>query len=360
MIPRNPFVDDLIPLILDSSDHWWTPDYLRFARVSPAWLFYVRKRLYNCPSVCSFAAIASLAGSLQANPELLPLVSGIELRPGCTKRSGGVLTAKQAAGIRFLLGLELKRVKLGGQLTRRAERFLNMLGCPENIEDLVVDGAGLEDGMGPLASMEWDESILHRFPKLKRLELANLELDIIPPSTPPSAPIPINHLILTNVDLSNGSFLCQMAASISSLSICAKSAHEYDEQVRLALENCSLRTLQYQVCSSSKTERSFLDADANMTFTLHRLAFDGYVDSSFLAGIALRCVELEELLITGRTVAVTPPEWMNFIRTYSSPASLKRLGLPEGTNMPPYEKWSVEDANEIQSVAASQGIQLVN
>lgn len=278
----------------------------------------------------------------------------------CTGRSGSTLTAKQAAGIRYLLSLELKRVKLGGQLARRAERFLSMLACSENVEELVIDGAGLEDGMGTLASLEWDESILYRFPSLKTVELANLELDIIPPSThPSSAPIPINHLILTNVDLASGSFLCQMGVSISSLSICAKSASEYDEQVRLALENFGLQALSYQVCSSGTTERTFLP-DANMTSSLRRLALDGYADSAFLAEIALRCAELEELHITGRTVAVTALEWTEFMRTFSAPASLKRLGLPGGANMPPFVKWSVEDTDGIHAVAASQGIQLVN
>ncbi|KAJ2928813.1 hypothetical protein H1R20_g8327, partial [Candolleomyces eurysporus] len=235
-----------------------------------------------------------------------------------------------------------------------------MLAYAENVEELIVDGAGLDDAMGPLASLEWDESILYRFPSLKTVELANLELDIIPSSTPPSAHVPINHLILTNVDLASGSFLCQMGASIVSLSICAKSAYEYDEQVRLALENCGLQALTYQVCSSGKPERSFLDADANMTFALRSLTLEGYVDSTFLADLTLRCTELEELRITGRSVAVTALEWTDFIRGYSAPASLKRLGLPGGTNMPPYAKWSVEDTNEIHTVAASQGIQLVN
>ncbi|KAF5336963.1 hypothetical protein D9611_003361 [Ephemerocybe angulata] len=358
---RSPFVDDLIPLILDISDHWWTEDYLRLAYVSSPWLYYVRKRLYACPSISSFTASQALAETLQGNPELLRLVSGIELQPMATRQPGNVVTGAQAASMHYLLGLEgLKKVRLGGQMARQAERFLNSLAFPDHVEELVVDGGMLGEGPGFSPSLEWDESMLYRFTNLQTLRLANVELDIIAPSAP-AAPrqLPINHLILDNVDILDG-FLCQMVggAVVNSLSICAKSPCEYDEQVRLVLDNCDVQALQYEVSSALRAEQSFLAGEPGQ-LPLRRLRLEGHsMDIGMLSEIAQRCTGLQELIIGGRSVAITPQEWEGFITTRPLTA-LERIGLPGGSHLPPFVKWTPADFIALQSASESQRLQLI-
>lgn len=354
---RHPFVDDLIPLILEASDHWWTQDYLRLACVSPSWLFYIQKRLYACPSIGSFAASAALVRTFEENPGLLHLVSGIELQPMLREHES---VATQAPSIQFLLGLEgLKRIKLGGQLAKQAQRFLNALAFPELVEEVVVDGGLLQEaGWLPFPSnaMEWDEGLLYRFPRLQKLRLANLELDLIPRSG--TARFPINHLILDDVAIAGG-FLCQSIASANTLTICTKSAVEYDEQIRLVLNHCDVDVLEYEVRANQCGARSILDTDATTPLPLRRLRLDGYTtDTGLLADIAQRCTTLQELSIGGRGTAVTAQEWVAFISSGALPA-LERLQLPGGTNAPPFEKWTPTDLLAIEGASKANKIQLV-
>ena len=152
----HPFVDDLVPLILEASDHWWTQDYLRLACVSPSWLFYIRKRLYACPSIGSFTASAALVRTFEENPGLLHLVSGIELQPMLREHESVATLATRASSLQFLLGLEgLKRIKLGGELTKQAQRFLNALAFPELVEEVVVDGGLLPEAGFPFLPVRW-------------------------------------------------------------------------------------------------------------------------------------------------------------------------------------------------------------
>src|SRR5262245_26307549 len=82
MHPTPPrFIDDLVYLILECDDSWWSRDLLRLARVSSAWLWPVRKRLYACPGLHSFRSCSLFARTLAESPYLLPLVHGINLRP---------------------------------------------------------------------------------------------------------------------------------------------------------------------------------------------------------------------------------------------------------------------------------------
>src|SRR5262245_46841770 len=99
-VPR--LVCDLIPLILDSnSGHWWTRDLLRLALVSPEWLWFVRRKLYLCPSLHSFRAINLLAHTLQANSSLVSRVPGLVLSP----RLDPTVSADDSAALNSLLSL---------------------------------------------------------------------------------------------------------------------------------------------------------------------------------------------------------------------------------------------------------------
>ena len=74
-------VHDLIPIIIESDDHWWPRDFQRLALISPAWLTPVRKRLYAAPSLWSFRTCKLFARTLRDNPTLLSYLRGLELRP---------------------------------------------------------------------------------------------------------------------------------------------------------------------------------------------------------------------------------------------------------------------------------------
>ncbi|KAJ3530131.1 hypothetical protein NMY22_g8701 [Coprinellus aureogranulatus] len=326
---RSSFVNDLVLLILEASDHWWPEDFTRLACVSPSWLFHVRKRIYACPSVGSFPASVALARALQENPDLLQFVSGLELQPILREHEATTTTA-QICSIQYLLGMELKRIKLGGSLARQAQRFLNALAFPECIEEVVIDGRLQDSCWMPCRSgMEWD-GLLHRFPSLRKLKLANLELDIIPPSNSQSH-ITLTHFTLDNVDIAEG-FLCHIigGASVNTLSISVQSSANYDEQVRLVLDNCSVQTLEYQVrANKSSWAPSFLHGDA---IPLNCLRLDGYIiDRDSLQELTIRCPSLQELVIHHRNTSITSQLWTDFISSGALP-SLARLELSGGTH----------------------------
>ncbi|TFK30632.1 hypothetical protein FA15DRAFT_662644 [Coprinopsis marcescibilis] len=356
---RPSFIDDLVPLILESTEHWWTRDYARLAQVSPAWAYYVQKRLYFCPTLYSFDACASLARSLLQQPSLKHLMNGIELRP--THEEGrGRLTDEHFESIRALLALPgLRRVVIGGQLAMKAERFLNALAYPETITELVVDGGSIASSI-PLSSLELDECLFYRFPSLRTLKLANLqELEIVMP--PPSQfTIPISNLIINNVAITGG-YLCSIldSSSLDFLSISAKSAAEYDEELRLILGCCRVNMLHYAVETSSHSPgRSFLDVDGVDTLSLQKLQLDGLsIDPGLFLDLQRRCPSLKELGVSGRSVGISPREWATFAASRTLPC-LTKLKLPGGTNNPPYAKWKADDFHVLQSICISHEVQL--
>jgi len=357
---RPAFVEDLIPLILEATEQWWTQDYLRLALVSPAWLFYVRRRLYAHPSIRSFESGSKLVRTFQENPGLLQLLSGIELQPTTSSESRCIALAQHMASIYCLLALEgLKRVKLGGELTRHAERFLNSLAFADQVEELVVDGTLLQGAVMPAASLEWDESMFYRFHNLKTLKLINLDLDIFP--SPPAPFVPITRLILHSVEIVDG-FLSQMVhgASLKLVDIAAKSPAEYDEQVRLVLEVCEVDELRYNLETPRRGDRPFLDLDRDDPLSMRCLQLSGHAfDGGLLTAIVQHCGKLEDLVVAGRSSSVTSEDWANFINSRAIP-SLTRLSLPGGTHLPPYTKWSPLQLHSIREAAASHSIVLLH
>ncbi|KAF8167907.1 hypothetical protein B0H34DRAFT_683621 [Crassisporium funariophilum] len=350
------FIDDLIPLILQAHDHWWPRDYLSLSTVSQSWLFYVRRRLYKHPSINSFSSSTLLARSLSENSSLLPLITGISLRPVVVRSSHCRPQANQLSSLRFLLSLDgLQRVTLGGELAVKAERFLKLLTMPDDIDELHIDGSSLGQRLNSPPSLEWNESMAFQFPKLKELRLTQLELDITPPSE--AYPLPITTLILEDVHITNGYLphLLNGTQSLYRLHITTKDAC-YADQIKLLLISCTVACLHYEV-QNSRAGRFVLDIDSSNAGCLRCLHLKGHlIDLESLRIIHEMCQNLVELVITGRVVQITPQEWRNFIRSGAF-SSLQRLGLPWGTSGPAFVAWPPGERREIIDTCGSRNIQ---
>jgi hypothetical protein len=365
--PRSRFIDDLIPLILECHDHWWPRDLVRLSVVSAAWLVSSRKRLYERPSLRSFRACSQLARSLKQNPSLQSLLKGIDIRPFVGSNTNeGVLLAGEMESLRFILSLGgLKSVTLGGELAVGAQRFLNMMTNPDAVTELYIDGNLLNVGNSYLrrrkpASFEWDEVIAFKFHNLRKLKLSNLELDITFPSIPYE--LCISDIIIDNVEITNGylhQLLNESWASLRHLDVVAKTATEFDEQMRLILDYCgpTLEFLHYDVRDSHSTEPLF-DFDSVPSPSLLQLSLGGVeLDFDTLASIGQCCRNLQELSITGRSVSVTPDQWVSFLNSGALP-SLKTLITPWATKYPPFTRWTDAAGNTVQKASEARAINL--
>lgn len=336
---------DLIPIILESNDNWWPKDLARLSRVSSAWTGLVRRRLYNCPRLCSLPACSLLARTLAENAFLLALLRGIELRPVVDDGKWGALRGEDMASLRYILSRpSLHSVTLGGFLAVRAERFLRSLTNADAVTYLHVDGSTLRSNCCQPASLEWDEGIACRFSSLKTLKLSNLELDIIYPSLPYSI-LEVAHLILEHIDIVGGylhQLLHQSWSSLQTLFVSTRDASDLAEHLGLMLQLCSptLRVLHYDICDSTATGYSVFNADPPSYASLQELQLDGVdIDSETLFIVGQRCQSLQKLSIVGRNVRVTPQQWASFVASGALP-SLLLLTTPWGTNVPPFIPWS--------------------
>ncbi|TFK40966.1 hypothetical protein BDQ12DRAFT_678664 [Crucibulum laeve] len=354
-------INDLIPVILDSDNHWWPRDLLRLARVSTEWLIHVRRRIYTCPTLLSFKACFLLCRTLTESSHLLALINAIDLRPAviesCADRP---LSMKDRSSIRFLLGMEgLHAISLGGRLAVKAERFLASISEPHTVKELCIDGSQLRDVLRCPPSLEWDESIAARFSSLNKLHLRHIELDVIFSS--PSCTPPIADLILDNVNIISGYLLSILPVPPTTccLRISTKSAAECDEHVALILEACSVESLEYEVQEDSTAENCIFDTITVDCPSLRSLHLNGVrIDSNTLLSISLRCMNLEELVVFGRMVHITAGEWVQFMNV-GSLSSLKRLGLPEGICCPPFKAWEPAIANTLTEASVSQQLILL-
>lgn len=361
------FIDDLVYLILDSDDHWWPRDLLRLARVSPAWLAPVRKRLYSCPSLRSFRTCGLLARSLSENPYLLNLIHGIDIQPsiGFNVDEGG-LSDTEMASLRYLLSLGgLRSLTLGGELAVQAERFLHSLAHPDTIVELRIDGSAHSAGHSYLrcrkpASLEWDEVVAFKFPNLRKLKLSNLELDILYP--PMLYDLEVEELHLDQVDITSGHLphiFYESWSSLRHLSVIARTASEYDEHMRLTLGCCgsNLESLHYEVVDA-RSEHILFDHDSTLLPSLRHLRLSGVdVHSQTLSIIQQTCPNLEDLFVIGRVVRVTSYDWTSFLNSGALP-SLRHLSTPWGTYHPPFTPWSQETGKLVLDASAARKIKL--
>lgn len=350
------FVNDLIPLILEANDHWWPNDLAVLSRLSSPWLYHARRRLYPCPTVYSFKAAILLADSLSANPQLASLVRALTFKPTSTSR----FHPTEFKALRFLLGLDgLSQITLAGQLSVRAERFLRLISNPESVQELHIDGSLVKHCFNTQGSLEWDESIAFSFPNLTKLRLTHTELDIIPPSIPYVSPI--TYLTLDNVHIVNGYLphLLHGITALERLHITTSDPDASGEQIRLVLASCTLGCLHYEVQKDNKGDSFVLDTNQPSAVSLRCLHLQGlFVDLGVLTLVDEICKNLVELVVSGRAVRVSPYEWAEFIKSGAF-SSLERLGLPWGTNNPPFLAWPPSAVEEIKKACSSRKTPLI-
>jgi len=345
------FIDDLIPLILESNDHWWPRDLVALATVSPSWLFYSRKRLYSLPTIHSFPAAKLLARTLTGNPRLCTLVNGVCLRPMLGEQNRRGPQPAELKGLRLLLGLEgLERIVIGGELAVKAERFLRLIGNPDGVEDIHVDGSLISHRMSSRPSLEWDEGLSFGFQRLKKLRLTDMELDIIAPSI--DCPSTITDLVLENVHIIHGqvAHILNGAPTMNCLHVTTKDATVSAGHLGPVLASCMVKCLHYELQKESCGNGFALDMES--IGTLECLHLKGvYVDLGVLNSVSEVCRNLRELVVSGRTVRVTGAEWAGCIRSGAF-SGLERLGLPWGTNRRPFIPWPPAEVREIREACA--------
>ncbi|KAF8807591.1 hypothetical protein BYT27DRAFT_7099759 [Phlegmacium glaucopus] len=350
---RCEFINDLIPLIFESHNHWWPRDLLALATVSPCWLIHARKRLYAHPIIYSFSASTLLARTLAENPSLIPLITGITLQPMQTSDLASRLETGPLPSLRSLLALEgLNRVTLGGELAVKAARFLKLIAVPDVVDELHIDGSLVGHRLSCPPSLEWDESIAFQFPNLKKLRLTRVELDISWPSV--QFPLPISSLCLDNVNITHGFLphLLNGTRVLGQLHVKTKDAADYDEQIQLVLASCAVGCLHYEVERERHGNAFVLDGDMSSTKTLHCLHLRGlFVDPGLVTGISMMYRNLVELVVCGRQVGVGAKEWATLIASGGF-ESVRRIGLPWGN-------WENDEVEEVRSACVSRGIGVV-
>jgi len=345
------FINDLIPIILENDDHWWTLDLLRLATVSPAWLGAVRKRLYECPTLSTFTSFRLFARSLKANKHLIALIRGIDLRPSARCYATDVDVEEEMASLRYILSLGVyRKVVLGGELAVKAERFLHSLAHPESVTELRIDGNTENGECGYFhrqrpPSLEWDNVIAFKFSNLRRLKLFNLELDIV------YSPVPyefgLEDLVIDNVQIIGGYFCHIHQSCLRHIYVTAINSSDIDEHLRLMLDlyGPTIETLHFEIRRNPRCRVHIFDSDSRPCPSLHQLHLsDVEIDVEMLSAIAQVCPNLEVLIITGRSVSVSADEWRRFIGSGTLP-KLRCLVTPDGT------RWLPDlEASEIRGV----------
>jgi hypothetical protein len=350
------FIDDLIPLILDADEHWWQCHLAALAAVSHAWLYYVRQRLYACPDIRTFSAVQKLANTLETNEYLASLVRGISLQP--SGRSGslqGVVGAiKAMKAIRMLLGLEgLKRISVGGDM---GERYIRLIGNPEMVEDLHISG---QTALVRERALTWDEMLTLRFPRLKKIRLSEIDLEVMWPTV--EYPASFTQLILEDVDIRGGRLVQMLngAKWLGCLHISSCGRVEEEEELREVLGSCVVECLRYQVRTTFGRWNPFSELGAECGRTVRCLHLDGHlVDVGILDTLRVVFCNLEVLDVRGHLVSVLASEWTEFV-SGGALRSLRRLGLPWGTNRPPFVKWNSREMGEIRGACAKRRIGMI-
>ncbi|TFK57395.1 hypothetical protein OE88DRAFT_128881 [Heliocybe sulcata] len=361
-LPR--IVDDLIPVILESNDHWWPCDYLRLALISSAWLDPVRKRLYARPIIASYRACTLLARTLAEQPHLSTLIRGLELRP-FAEYNGLGLACRDLESIKLLLGLDrLERVSLGGDLAVRAERWLSVINC-SSLEELCIDGRQQRLAYGCLryqqpASLTWSSDLSAKLGQCTKLRLSNIELHIS------SSTLPIPRL--TELEIERAYILSGQLHQLSNdwsnlrhLSIEARCTSDFDEHIQALLSHCgpSLQSLHYDVRDVRLDEAMFHDSLGSCS-ALRELRLNGLdINLGTLSSIGQRCGNLEQLSVEGRVVRVTSNEWAAFIGSGALPL-LQQLKTPPGTHAPPFRYWSEPMGRQVFDACSERGIKLAN
>ncbi|KAK0456266.1 hypothetical protein EV421DRAFT_1895511 [Armillaria borealis] len=357
---RPRLVDDLIPVILENSNGWWPQDLLSLSTVSFSWLHAIRKRLYAVPVLLSYRSCALLAETLQRNDHLLGMVKGIDIRP---LRTGwpecGRPSMKQMASIRFILGLEgLECVTLGGELAVSAHRYLNAMSHPHCVRRLWVDGSLQKESLHSPPSLEWDEVLAFKFARLESLQLSNLDLDVVYPSVP--YPLRVTSLVLDTVRITNGHLihLLHETSSLTQLWVTTERSDDFHEQIRPMLDLHPIAELHYEMQCDDPLPFDPSSFESPVHISLSRLCLiDTPVCPATLQSIERCFPTLEELVVTGRSSRITAEEWATFVSS-TTLSTLRELGLPSGTNYPPFQRWSALTEIPVRKESSLRGIHL--
>jgi len=359
--PQRWFIDDLVPVILESDDHWWACDLLRLARISSAWVGPVRRRLYTCPTLYSFHSCSLLARTLSGNKYLSSLLRGLDVRPTFTGDDRRPVTSDELEGLRFILALEgLRSITLGGELAVRAERFLHAITSPDTVEYLHIDGSLLKHSFSSFPSLEWNEMTALMFSSLRKLKLSHLELDIVCPTMPHE--LALNELLLDHVQIASGFLphLLHENSALQCLRVWTSDAIEFNEYIRLLLQSCSIETLPYEVEGDFSCRQPIFGEESSASSSLRALHLGGLqIDLGTLISISHYCPNVEQLFISGRLAKVSPNEWAMFLASGALPL-LRDLGIPWGTNDPPFRRWSLTCGNPVVEASALRNIRLVS
>ncbi|KAG6900158.1 hypothetical protein C0993_002087 [Termitomyces sp. T159_Od127] len=351
---RSHFVDDLVYLVLESSDHWWPGDLARLAQVSSAWLGPVRQRLFAFPIVHSFRASTRLARTFSDNPSLITLVKGVELRP--LPVDGRPVDSQDRASLNMILGIDgLKRIILGGLLSVRAERFLHRITDAQSVLNLHIDGSLMANSisLADCPSFNWDESLAFQFCNLKSLHLNDIELTISHPPIPYQ--LSLSELQFDHVAFTRG-YITQLLHEtpyLRHLRVKSTQTSELDEQIRCVLDSCAVEILEIEVDVEGQFEHPIFD---NPSPSLRSLTLTGvHVDIDTLTSIGIYCQNLENLAISGRMVAIVTSEWVSFIASGHLP-HLRDLELPWATNSHSSEGSNCSVADRLIQAANLRGI----
>ncbi|KAG6911810.1 hypothetical protein DXG01_000057 [Tephrocybe rancida] len=355
--PRSRFVEDLIYIVLESSDHWWPGDLVQLAQVSSAWLEPVRRRLFAMPSVHSFRASTRLARTLSSNPSLLSLVKGVELQP--MPRGSAHITSQDRASLNFILAISgLQHITLGGLLSVKAERFLHRVADAHSVLSLHIDGRSMTHSLTPAEcpSLEWDESIAFHFCNMETLHLTNIELAISFPSIPYQ--LQLSELHLDHVTITRGyiTHLLHETPSLPRLRIRSIQASEVDEQVKCVLDSCAVEMFEYEADVEGPFAHNIFDNNSSSLRILRLVSF--HFDFDTLNVIREHCQGLEVLIISGRKVSIPPCEWQTFIQRGHF-ANLRSLGLSWGTESHIHGHWSRPAVEDLLRTATLHGIHIL-
>ncbi|KAM6498287.1 hypothetical protein JOM56_006235 [Amanita muscaria] len=305
------FIDHLIPLVLESNDHWWPIDLANLCRASSAWLYFSRRVLYQCPHLTTFRACALFARSLKESASLRDLVKGVRLQPTTGYRDS--IPAAYLDSLRIILGTDgLESIILGGDLAVATGRYLHLITNPGAVINLRIDGMPMLCAARHCPSLEWDETLALKFSRLRSLHLCNLVLDMDVDTSTSPCPSMLRTLVLENVELSFGRLtaLVNEDTTLEHLHVTTEQGCEYNDDIREVLMSCEVHSLEYRVkhdCHSS--EVSLFHNDMEPLPHLKRLHLEGvYVDRDMLECIGRLCRGLKELELRGRGVAVRPAE----------------------------------------------------
>ncbi|KAG7450313.1 uncharacterized protein BT62DRAFT_503920 [Guyanagaster necrorhizus] len=359
-VQRPRLVNDLIPVILENSSDWWPQDLLSLSIVSFSWLHAIRKRLYAIPVLLSYRSCALLAETLERNDHLLGLVKGIDIRPLRTGwPESGRPSTKQMASIRFILSLEgLECVTLGGELAVSAHRYLNAMSHPQCVRRLCIDGTLRKESLHSPPSLEWDEVLAFKFAALESLKLSNLDLDILFPSIP--YPLRVTSLFLDTVRITNGRLihLLHETCSLTQLWVTTERSDDFHEQIRPMLDFHPIEDLHYEMQCDDPLPFDLSSFQSPIHISLSRLSLiDTPVCPATLQSIEQCFPTLEKLVVTGRSSRVTAEEWAMFVSS-TTLSTLRELGLPNGTNYPPFQRWSSLTEIPVRKESSLRGIHL--